>query len=459
MDGGDPGTVTIQNRDSLAGSQAREVALDCVRAGIEAAHPRQVVQETVSVKSGTLEIRGAEAEGFTQSLDSFDEVILVGGGKAAVAVAVELESLLGDRLDAGVVVAKTAGDTEKVDVIEAGHPIPDAAGIAGAERIKRVVTDAGSDTLVIGVITGGASSLLPLPVEGVELSDIRAVTRDLLEAGVPIEGLNTVRKHLSALKGGRLAEAAAPATVGVVALSDVVGDDMGVIGSGPFSPDSTTYAEALDIVRTRQTDPPDSVLRHLEQGADGEHPETPPPGNRAFDRVTSAVIATNRTACVAAADAAESAGYQSLILSSRIQGEAREAAMSMVGIAEESVKTGDPTSPPAVLVSGGETTVTVSGGGTGGPNQEFAVAAGAALEHSHVTIAGVDTDGTDGPTNLAGGIVDANSFEPDLARQALDTNDVTPLLEESECGIRTGPTGTNVNDLRVIVVDEPPVRD
>jgi Putative glycerate kinase len=222
MNGGDPGTVSIQNRDSLARSQAREVALDCVRAGIEAAHPRRVVPETVSLDGGTLQVRGTGSEGFTQTLDGFDEVILVGGGKAAVAVAVELESLLRDMLDAGVVVAKSTGDTDKVDVIEAGHPIPDAAGTAGAERIKRVVTDANSDTLVIGVITGGASSLLPLPVEGVELNDMRAVTRDLLEAGVPIEGLNTVRKHLSALKGGRLAEAAAPATVGVVALSDVV---------------------------------------------------------------------------------------------------------------------------------------------------------------------------------------------------------------------------------------------
>jgi hydroxypyruvate reductase len=264
--------------------------------------------------------------------------------------------------------------------------------------------------------------------------------------------MNAVRKHLSAVKGGLLARAAHPATVVSLVFSDVVGDDLDVIASGPTVPDTSTFADALDVLDRYGVAVPDAVEDRLERGAAGDLPETPDPGDPAFDRTTAHVLADNFTALSAARDAAEAAGFDALVLSSRVRGEAREAAKVHAGIAEECAATGNPVEPPAVLLSGGETTVTVRGSGRGGRNQEFALSAALELA-TDVVVASVDTDGIDGSTDAAGALVDASTVEdPGAARRALADNDAFGYLDDRGATVYTGRTGTNVNDLRALVV-------
>jgi len=476
----------VTNRAALADTPAADLALDCLEAGIAAAHPERVTARAVELADGRLRVAGVSGDPAAYDLADYDRVLVLGGGKAAATVAVELEAIVGDRLDGGLVVTTDPRPTDRVAVREAAHPVPDAAGEAAARDLLDRAAAAGDDTLVIGVVTGGASALLPAPAGDLALADLRETTAALLASGTDIDAINAVRKHLSALKGGRLAAAAAPATVVVLALSDVVGDDPNVIGSGPFAPDPTTYRDALDALAAAGADVPAAVRERLERGAAGDRPETPGPDHPALGRVRTAVIGTSLTACRAARDRAADAGFRTVLLSSRVRGEAREAARTAVAVAEESRASGDPVAPPAVVVSGGETTVTVNDaragdpaagsgdgdgrpdtadradstdrtdrsgpGGRGGPNQEFAVAAGVELTDPGTVVAAVDTDGIDGPTDVAGGLVDAGTLDRDEARAALAAHDVTRLLSDAGAAIRTGPTGTNVNDLRVTVV-------
>jgi hydroxypyruvate reductase len=439
--------------DSVAetDSQARETALACLRAGIRAAHPEQVVADAVELDGETLRI-GEER----YDLAAYDEVVVIGGGKAADGVADALEAILGSRLAAGAVV--TTDPPERDGVVErlrGDHPVPSERGVEGARRVVELAREAGERTLVLAVITGGASALLPAPAEGISLADLQTTTDALLESGAEIGELNAVRKHLSALKGGRLAETAAPATVVTLAFSDVVGNDLSVIGSGPTSPDDSTFGEALDVLDRYGLDVPAAVRERLERGAGGDVGETPGPGDAVFDRVHTHVLADTYTALAAARDVARERGYETCVLSSRIRGEAREAAKSHVGIAEECLATGNPVEPPAVLLSGGEVTVTVSGDGAGGPNQEFALAAALELPRG-VTLASVDTDGHDGSSDAAGALVDAATVDSVAdARAALSNNDSGGYLAGRDALLRTGPTGTNVNDARVVVVEAP----
>jgi hydroxypyruvate reductase len=467
----------IRNRSALAGTSARELALDCVEAGIAAARPRRVVRETVDVvheESDSDPGRTLTVAGERYDLGEYESVVVLGGGKAAGGVAAVLEDVLGDRIDRGVVVTDdSAGEVQQIDVLRGDHPVPSERGVAGARRVLKLADEAGEATLVLAVVTGGGSALLPAPAEGVSLADLRTVTTDLLESGANIAEINAVRKHLSAIKGGRLAERASPARVVGLVLSDVVGNDHGTIASGPLSPDSTTYEDALGVLNRYDIDAPPGVRDRLERGAGGEVAETPgdkpretpSEGAPAFERVSVHVLADGMTALDAAAEVASERCYDPLILSSRIRGEAREAAKTHVAIAEEIRATGNPVEPPAVVLSGGETTVTVrpDGGGEGGPNLEFALSGAIELETSGVALASVDTDGRDGGTDVAGALVDAETvgerIEADAARQALAENDslgvvATGKPEETDCVIRTGPTGTNVNDLRVLVVEE-----
>jgi hydroxypyruvate reductase len=460
----------IENRSALAGTPARELALDCVQAGIEAAHPRRVVREAVGVGDSG---RGLTVAGETYDLDEYEEIVVLGGGKAVVGVVAELESLLGDRIDRGAVVTdapEDGEDVDRIDVLAGDHPVPSDRGVAGARRVLELADEADEDTLVLGVVTGGASALLPAPADGVSLADLRAVTADLLERGATIHETNAVRKHLSALKGGRLAERAAPAhTVGLV-LSDVVGDDLGVIASGPLSPDDSTFGDALGVLERYDVDAPPAVRERLERGQRGtedggraEIPETPTADDPAFERVSVHVLANAGTALDAAAEVARERGFEPVVLSSRIRGEAREAAKTHVAIAEEARATGNPVEPPAVVLSGGETTVTVRGDGDGGPNLEFALSAALELgsldwDAGTVALPSVDTDGRDGGTEVAGALVDdatvGEKIDSAASREALATNDSLGALADADCVIRTGPTGTNVNDLRVLVVGE-----
>jgi len=440
--------VSIENESALASTRGRETALACVRAGIDAARPDRVVDESVRLDGDRLHVADA-----TYDLSDVDRIVVVGGGKAADGVATALEDVLGDRIDAGAVVAPDPGEGERIERLHGDHPVPSQDGVDGTDRIRELVADADERTLVLAIITGGGSALLPAPAEGITLDDLQRTTDALLDAGAEIGALNAVRKHLSTLKGGGLAELAAPATVVSLVFSDVVGNDLSVIASGPTAPDESTYDDALDALERYGVDPPTAVRKRLEAGAAGDLPETPRPGDPVFDRVTNHVLADGFTALDAAREVARERDYDTCILSSSVRGEAREAALTHVAVAEEVTATGNPLGTPAVVLSGGEATATVRGDGVGGPNAEFALAAAVELPDT-ATLACVDTDGHDGSSDFAGAVVDGDTVDDvRAARGALANSDAYGYLGDREAVVSTGATGTNVNDLRVLVVE------
>ncbi|MFW6385364.1 MAG: glycerate kinase type-2 family protein [Halodesulfurarchaeum sp.] len=441
--------IEISDRDSLAHSPSHDVALDCIEAGIEAANPERVIEETVSVEDGSLHVDDA-----TYDLGAFEEVIVLGGGKAAAQVARALERVLGDVLEGGIVVTSDPVDTERVTVLPGDHPVPSQRGVESTERLLARAHEADADTLVLGVITGGGSALMPAPAEGISLEDLGNTTDMLLRSGATIHEFNAVRKHLSVSKGGQLAKALDPATTVALILSDVVGNDLDVIASGPMVPDSSTFEDAMSVIERFDVDVPDAVMDRLVAGTEGHLEETPKPGDPIFDRVSTHIIADGFTALAGARDVATERGYDPLVLSSRIEGESRESAKTHAAIAAEIQATGNPVDPPAVILSGGETTVTMKGSGTGGPNQEFVLGGTLGLPEDCV-LAAVDTDGIDGKSDAAGGILDRDGLDVDEARSALRENDSGSYLAERDAQIVTGKTGTNVNDLRVLVVESP----
>ncbi|MEF8782870.1 MAG: DUF4147 domain-containing protein [Haloarculaceae archaeon] len=442
--------TTIEGRDALATTPARDLAIECIETGIEAAHPRRVVRESVSLDGDRLTI-----EDDTYDLGDHEEILVVGGGKATGTVATVLADILGDRLTGGAIVTDEPMTLPGIETFEGGHPVPNEEGIEGAERVLELAESAGEETLVLAAITGGGSALMTAPAEGIGLADVRTVTDAMLDAGMAIHDINAVRKHLSAIKGGNLARAVAPATVATLVFSDVVGNDLSVIASGPTAPDDSTYADALAALDRHDVGVPDAVRSRLESGAAGDVPETPDGSDPAFEGVRTHVLADGMTALAAAREVAAEAGHETLVLSSRLRGESREAAKVHAGIAEECHATGAPVEPPAVLLSGGELTVTVRGDGSGGPSTEFALASALELDGANTTVAAVDTDGIDGHADVAGGIVDSDTIEdPTAARGALENSDAATYLRERGAAILTGPTGTNVNDLRVVVLGE-----
>jgi hydroxypyruvate reductase len=433
--------------DAETPTDAHETAVECLERAIEAVLPDRVVRDSVSLSDETLSVCES-----TYDLAAYDSVLVVGGGKAAEGVADALEAVLGDRIDAGAVVTPTPGDGDRIDRLPGDHPVPSERGVESARRLVELLEGADERTLVLAVVTGGASAVIPSPAAGVSLSDLRTTTDALLRSGADIGELNAVRKHLSTLKGGGLARLAAPATVVGLVLSDVVGNDLGVVASGPTAPDETTFADALSVLDRYDIDAPASVRDRLERGAAGDVEETPTAGDPVFDRVSNHVLADGHAALAAARETAEARGYDALVLSSRVRGEAREAAKTHVAVAEESAATGDPLSPPAVVLTGGECTVTVRGDGDGGPNLEFALSAARELGTDAV-VAAVDSDGEDGGTDVAGAVVDPSTVDDDAAAAAaLRDNDALPYLRDRGVLVRSGPTGTNVNDLRVAVV-------
>ncbi|ELZ98867.1 hydroxypyruvate reductase, glycerate kinase [Haloferax mucosum ATCC BAA-1512] len=442
----------MQGFDARTPTSDHEAAIDCLRAGVEAVLPERVVHESVSLDGDALTVADA-----TYDLSVYDRLLVVGGGKATDGIADALESILGDRIDAGVVVTprrpdETAhDDAHRIERLPGDHPVPSARGVESTTRLVSLLSDLDERTLVLVAVTGGASAVLPAPADGIPLSDLRETTDRLLESGAEIHDLNAVRKHLSTLKGGGLARLAAPATVVGLVLSDVVGNDLGVIASGPTAPDETTYDDALDVLDRFDLDVPRAVRTHLARGSAGERPETPSPGDSVFERVTNHVLADTFTALDAARDVARDRGYDTLVLSSSVRGEAREAAKTHVAVVEEVVATGNPIDAPAVILSGGECTVTVRGDGSGGPNLEFCLAAAPELP-ARAVLASIDSDGRDGGTDVAGAIVDADTVSERAARAALANNDALPKLRDADALVRSGATGTNVNDLRVLVV-------
>ena len=377
-------------------------------------------------------------------------------------MAAAAESVLGSRLTDGLAVSNAPGPPlARVRLLLSGHPLPDARGVQAAAAVEALVSGLTADDLVLVLLSGGASALLPAPVDGLTLADKSAVTSQLMRAGADISELNTVRKHLSRLKGGGLARAASPARVVALVLSDVVGDDLSTIASGPTVPDPTTFADALRIFAGRglRASIPEAALRHLEAGARGEVAETPKPGHRLFRRVRTRIVGSNRLSVEAAAGEARRQGLRPVVLTTRLEGEAREVARALVSILRECVDSAQPAAPPVCLLAGGETTVTVRGQGRGGRNQEMAVAAARPLSAFPVeaVVATLATDGIDGASEAAGGIADRTSLAraallglapPEAFLAASDSNGFLAPLGDL---IVTGPTGTNVVDLAVLL--------
>ena len=383
------------------------------------------------------------------------KTVVIGAGKAAAAMAKAVEDNWHHPLSGLVVTRYGHGaDCQKIEVIEAAHPVPDAAGREAAGRILQAVQGLSADDLVIALISGGGSALLALPAEGVSLEDKQAVNRALLRSGAPIDAMNTVRKHLSAIKGGRLALAAHPARLAAFAISDVPGDDAAVIASGPTVADPTTFKDALAVLAKYSIEPPQSVQRHLDAGAKGTIEETPKPGDKRLARVTTAIVATPARSLDAAIAIAWDHGYEIRNLGDRIEGEAREVAAQHARLALEAASAGK----RLALISGGETTVTVHGQGRGGRNCEYLLALAVALNGAS-TIAAVagDTDGIDGSEDNAGAFVlpdtlaRAKKAELDPAA-LLQSNDSYRLFSALGDLIVTGPTRTNVNDFRAILI-------
>ena len=440
-----PGVI---DRERLRTTDRMAVALDAVAAGIDAARPEHVLRDTVGVADGVLTVGDA-----TYDLAAYDDVVVLGAGNAAGRIASHLAEALGPALSTGLVVTDDPAPAGPVAVVEGTHPVPSEANRDGTRRLLELARAADADSLVVVVATGGGSALLTATAEGVALGDLRALTDALVRSGAPIDRVNAVRKHVSAVKGGRLARELAPATTVGIVFSDVTSDDPSVVASGPISPDPTTYDDARAVLSASGIDAPESVRAHLDRGAAGDVPETPGPEDPAFDDVSVHVLADNATAVAAASEVCANRGFDPVVLSSSIRGESQAAAVTHVAVAEEIRRRGRPADPPAAIVSGGETTVAVGAdGGTGGPNQEFALRAATELPDGVVCCA-VDSDGLDGPTDAAGAVVDADSVpDPRDARAALAAHDAYGYLDERDALVRTGATGTNVNDLRVLLV-------
>ena len=433
----------------------REHARAILRAALAAADARAAVARALSLEGTRLRVAGAEEV----DLAAVDRIVLVGAGKAACAMAAGALEVLGGWVAEGSVTTKDghAAPLPGIEVWEAAHPVPDTRGLAGAADALRLARSAGPRDLVLCLLSGGASALWPAPVAGVSLSDLQAVTDALLRAGATIHELNTVRKHLSRTGGGWLAAAAAPARVVTLAVSDVVGGALDVIASGPTVPDPTEFADALEVLAAHAIQPPPAVRAHLQAGDAGEVDETPKPGDLVFERASAHVIAGNADALRGAAREAERLGYRAQLVADDVEGEASSVG-EQVGLLVRGTLDERPSAPVALLL-GGETTVTVRGAGRGGRNQELALALAMEIEGVRGVLAAcVGTDGTDGPTDAAGAFADGGTVARGYAagvdaREALRRNDAHPFLRAAGDLIVTGPTGTNVNDLVLVLVE------
>jgi hydroxypyruvate reductase len=420
----------------------RRQALSIFTAALRAADPAAAV------------VRRLEGRDYS----AFRQIYVIGAGKAGASMARAAERVLGRRITAGLVNVKYGhvAKLRRIELNECGHPVPDQRGVEGAARIARIAQSAGKDDLVVCLISGGGSALLPLPAEPITLEEKQAVTRLLLACGANIHEINAIRKHISRIKGGQLARLAYPATVEALLLSDVIGDDLDVIGSGPTAPDASTFASVAAIFERYGIGDriPASIRRRIEQGVAGAIPETPKPGDAVFRRVRNRVVGSNRLALDAAAARARALGFRTLVLSSMIEGETREIARMHAAIAREIVSSGQPLKPPACIITGGETTVTIKGEGLGGRNQEFTLAAAmdlAGLPDTVVLSAG--TDGTDGPTGAAGAIADGDTLRRNpAAARYLAANDSYHYFQTLGDLVITGPTNTNVADVRILLI-------
>ena len=440
---------------SLRGD-AKKIFLQALRA----ADPNHILSSHISLRKNVLRV-GKK----TYPLSRFDRVLVVGTGKASAAMAANLEKILGSRITAGWINVKYDHGCKlrRIHAQEAGHPLPDEKGFRGAKEIVRLMRTLKERDLVIFLISGGGSALLPSPRPGITLEEKQRVTDLLLRSGATIQEINVLRKHLSVLKGGGLARIAYPATLISLILSDVIGDPLDAIASGPTVPDPTRFEDCARILYRYELweKIPPPVARHIREGVEGKKEETLKEGNPAFEKVYNRIVGNNLLAMKEAQKKAKALGYRTVMLSSLVEGETREVAKVHAAVAKEVLLSGNPIPPPACILSGGETTVTLKGKGKGGRNQEFALAL--ALEIAgwkEIVGLSAGTDGTDGPTDAAGAFVDGGTLSraKDLGLDPwvnLRENDSYPFFERLGDLLITGPTGTNVMDLRVLLIRKP----
>ena len=426
-------------------------------AALRASDPLLLMGRCLKVDGETL-----YAGDYPYDLAKHGALYVVGAGKATARMAHALEALLGERIAGGILIVKKdhAVPLGKLQVVEAGHPIPDQAGVNATEAIMGLLRRTQAADLILCLVSGGASALLVSPLDGLSLHDKQQTTQALLNCGARIQEVNAIRKHISKVKGGRLAQLACPATVLSLILSDVIDDSIDNIGSGPTAPDSSTFSDCLSIIDRYRIEKaiPAAVRKLLRKGGSGRTVETPKAGDPVFQKVRNLIIGNNQVALLAAKEKAEALGYNALVLSSKIEGEARKVAIDHVVMARDVLSGSSRICPPACIISGGETTVAVEGDGLGGRNQEFALAAAIEIDGlKRVVLLSGGTDGTDGPTDAAGGIVDGTTvqrarnkgLEP---RSYLKRNDSYPLLRTVGDLLVTGPTLTNVLDLQLMLI-------
>ena len=439
--------------------KARELALNCVEAALSAVDPRNAVYRTVKVHGETLVINDLKFD-----LKDIGNIYVIGGGKASGAMAEAIEKVLGDLIKKGVVNVLKGTEksfkVRKIKLVGATHPIPSEIGVSGVREMLKIAEKAGENDLVIVLISGGGSALMPMPAPPVTLEEKKKVTQLLLKCGATINEINAVRKHISGFKGGQLARAIYPATTVALIISDVVGDPLDTIASGPTAPDTTTFHDAYKVLTFYNIikDVPKSVRERIERGLKGEIPETPKPGDKIFKKVHNIIIANNKTACRAAEEKAKEYGANTMILSTFIEGEARHVGTVLAGIVREIHKFNEPIKKPVVIILGGETTVTVTGKGKGGRNQELVLSSAIRIRGLEGTaILSIGTDGIDGITDAAGGIVDSTTMDRGIENgldilDYLSNNDSYSYLKKTGDLVITGPTGSNVNDIMLIVL-------
>ena len=439
--------------------QGQKKALeDIFTAGVKAVDPERAVQKYVRRQGNQLFVGDC-----SYILDKYKRIFLIGAGKGTAPMAKALEDILGERLTKGLIIVKYGHGIplEKTQILEAGHPIPDDAGLRATKELLRQAQECTKEDLILCAFSGGGSALLPAPLSPITLDQKQTTTRLLLECGATIDEINAIRKHLSRSKGGWLAKEAYPATIVSLLLSDVIGDRLDVIASGPTVPDESTYSDCIKIIdRYKLGDRlPKGVTDYFIKGAAGSLPETPKPGDPVFSHVQNLIVGNNRESLLAAQERALSLGYNTIVLSSQIEGEAREVAQVFGAIGKEISQANLPISPPACIIAGGETTVTIQGRGKGGRNQELALACAIAIDGwEGISLLSAGTDGTDGPTDAAGAIVNGTTCK--RARQAnlyprdfLLANDSYTFFESLGDLLKTGPTRTNVMDIICMLVD------
>jgi hydroxypyruvate reductase len=436
----------------------RQALLPILEAALTAVDPYQAVKAVLQCSGDQLLVGGRD-----YALNTFQRIFVLGAGKAGAPMTQAVEAVLGERISGGLVVVKTghSAPTQHVELVEARHPMPDAAGFAAGQRMLALANQAGPHDLVIAVLSGGGSALLEAPADGLTLADFQAMTAALLACGATINELNCLRKHCSLVKGGQLARAVAPATLITLVLSDVVGSPLDVIASGPTVPDSSTWQDAWAVVSKYNLAEqlPSALVARLRAGLRGEIPDTPKANDPLFAQVQTQIVADNRVAADAALRQAERLGFHTLLLTTYLEGEASVVAKVVAALAKEIQASAQPCPRPACLILGGETTVTLTAdAGQGGRNQELALAAALALQETQgITIVSLATDGSDGPTDSAGGIIDGATVQRGRAlgldaASYLRRHDAYPYLQATHDLLVTGPTQTNVNDLIFVFV-------